>query len=96
MNVIIVPESSLKVGSDTIVVESCDSQPAEQNDGSSLNLQRSDEPEVQPVPTPILRPKKTIKIASFNIRTEKDNWRICEVIHHMEENGISILALQEH
>ena len=96
MNVIIVPESSLKVGSDTIVVESCDSQPAEQNDGPSLNLQRSDEPEVRRVPTPILRPKKTIKIASFNIRTGKDNWRICELIHHMEAHDISIIGLQEH
>lgn len=77
-------------------MENCDSQLAEPNGGPSSNLQRSDEPEVQPVPTPILKPKKTIRIASFNIRTGKDNWRICELIHHMEAHSISIIALQEH
>ena len=90
------PESSLKVGCDNIVVENCGSQLAEPNDGPSSNLHRSDEPEVQPVPTPILRPKKTTKIATFNIRTGKDNWRICELIHHMEAHDISIIGLQEH
>ena len=90
------PEPSLKVGSDSIVVENCNSQPAEQNDGPSSNLQRSGDPELQPVPTPIFRPRKTINIASFNIRTGKDKSRISELIHHMEAYDISFIGLQEH
>ena len=96
MNVIKVPEPSLKVGSDNIVEEHCYSQITEPNDGPPSNLQRSDGPEEQQVPTPILRPKKIINIASFNIRTGKDNWRIFELIHHMDKYNISIIGLQEH
>lgn len=96
MNVIKVPEPSLKVGSDSIVVESCDSQPAEHNEGPPLNLHRSDGPEVQRGATPILRPKKAINIATFNIRTGKDGSRILELIHHMEAHDISVIGLQEH
>ena len=96
MNVYKVPEPSLKVGSDNIVEEHCDSQNTEPNDGPPSNLQRSDGPEEQQVPTPILKPKKTINIASFNIRTGKDDWRIHELIHHMDKYNISIIGLQEH
>ena len=96
MNVIKVPEPSLKVGSDNIVEEHCYSQVTEPNDGPPLNLQRSDGLKEQQVPTSTLRPKKIINIASFNIRTGKDNWRICELIHHMDKYNISIIGLQEH
>ena len=71
MNVNKVLEPPLKVGSGKIVVESCSSQLAEHDNGSSLNLQRSDEDEQNQVTTSILKPKKTIKIATFNMRTRK-------------------------
>ena len=77
-------------------MERCDSQLAEHFDGASPNLKRRDEPDEQSVPTSIYKPKKTINVATFNIRTGKDNWRIQELIHHMNKHNISIIGLQEH
>ena len=32
----------------------------------------------------------------FNVRTAKDDWRVHELIHHMDKQGISIIGIQEH
>ena len=97
MNVNKVLEPPLKVGRGNIVVESCSSQLAEHDDGASLNLKRSDEPdEQQQVPTSVLKQKEIIKILTFNMRTGREQWRINEIIHHMNKYDISIIELQEH
>ena len=90
-------EPSLKAGSGTKVVENCDIQLSQAviNDGEPANL-RCGTPNAQIVPTVLLKSKNTIKIATFNVRTGRENWRLQELIHHMEEQGICIVAIQEH
>ena len=60
------------------------------------NLQRSASSDTESVPTVLIKPKKTIKISTFNVRTAKDDWRVHELIHHMDKQGISIIGIQEH
>ena len=90
-------EPPLKVGSGTIVRETCDVQTkvSVNFDDVPSNL-RCGSSEPQRVPTVLLKPKKTTKIATFNMRTGREDWRIHELIHHMEKQNINILAIQEH
>jgi hypothetical protein len=89
-------EPPLKVGSGNHVVESSTlQQPVVNNDGETLNPDGRVVPEARRVPT-LIKPKKITKISTFNIRTAKDDWRIHELVSHMEKQNISIVGLQEH
>ena len=66
------------------------------HDEDALNLNRSASSDTESVPTVLVKPKKTIKISTFNVRTAKDDWRVHELIHHMDKQGISIIGIQEH
>ena len=90
-------EPPLKVGSGTIVRETCDVQTkvSVNFDDVPSNL-RCGSSEPQRVPTVLLKPKKTTKIATFNMRTGREDWRIHELIRHTEKQNINILAIQEH
>ena len=66
------------------------------DDGATSNLPRSVTHDVQQVPTVLLKSKKITKISTFNVTTGKDDWRLHEVIHHMNEHNISITGVQEH
>ena len=92
-----VTEPSLKAGSDNLVVENCDVQLSKvvKDDDEPANLGCGTS-NTQRVPTVLLKCKNTIKIATFNMRTGKENWRFHELIHHMEAQGICIIAVQEH
>ena len=39
---------------------------------------------------------KAIKIATFNTRTIRENWRVEELEHHAGKQGIKIVGIQEH
>ena len=39
---------------------------------------------------------KAIKIATFNTRTIRENWRVEELEHHAGKQGIEIIGIQEH
>ena len=56
------------------------------DDGATSNLPRSVTHDVQQVPTVLLKSKKITKISTFNVTTGKDDWRLHEVIHHMNEH----------
>ena len=93
-------EPPLKVGSGKQVAESCVLQKPKRTDvndeGATLNLPRSVTPDVQQVPTVLLKAKKITRISTFNLRTGKEDWRLHEVIHHMNPHKISIIGIQEH
>ena len=57
------------------------------------NLQRSASSDTESVPTVLIKPKKTIKISTFIVRTAKDDWRVHELIHHMDKQHISIIRI---
>ena len=98
MNVTILEsESPPKVGGGNCVAESSSPQQhAEDSDGTALNPNGSAIPDdEQRVPT-LIKPKKTTKISTFNIRTAKEDWRISELIYNLKAQNISIAGLQEH
>ena len=84
---------TIEVGESTV---STSEQTCANHEGNSSNLQRSGLPDTELVPTVLLKPKKTIKISTYNIRTAKDDWRVHELIHHMDKQNISIIGIQEH
>ena len=95
----IVLESSLKVGSDTCVGTSCSTQTAplsEVHEAVALNPQGSATVDGQQASTNILRPKKSLNISTFNIRTGREDWRIRELAQLMDQFKISVIAIQEH
>ena len=47
------------------------------------------------VPT-FMSKTKAIKIATFNTRTIRENWRVEELEHHAGKQGIEIVGIQEH
>ena len=51
---------------------------------------------VQRTPAKYLKPKKSLNIATFNIRTGKEDWKIKELACLMDLYGISVIAIQEH
>ena len=97
MNANIVLDPPLEVDSGTSVADICDIQPIPvvSDDGAPLNLPRSVAPDKQKKAA-ILKTKKTTNISTFNLRTGRENWRIHELIHHMDKHNISIIAIQEH
>ena len=95
----IVLESSLKVGSDTGVGTSCSTQTAqlsEVHEAVALNPQGSAAVDGKQASTNILRPKKSLNISTFNIRTGREDWRIRELTQLMDQFKISVIAIQEH
>ena len=82
----IVGESTVDTGDSTCVTREVD----------ASNLSRSASADTEPVPTVLIKPKKTTKISTFNVRTAKDDWRVHELIHHMDKQEISIIGIQEH
>ena len=95
------PEPPLKVGRGNHVVESSNiQQSVASNDGVAPNPDGSDIPDTLRVPASlnkqILRPKKTTKLSTFNIRTAREDWRLHELTCHIEKQGISIVGIQEH
>ena len=61
-------ESPLKVGSGTIAGETCDVQT-----NVTVNFDGEPSPDPQRVPTVLSKPKKTTKIATFNMRTGRED-----------------------
>ena len=103
MEVNYVPEPPLKVGSGNRVEESSvHQQPVVRYDSAAFNPNGSAAPEVLQVPTiinkkqSIIRPKRYTQIATLNVRTAREDWRLNELIHHMDTYNISIVAIQEH
>ena len=66
------------------------------HDGAALSQGGSVAPDVQQVPTDLLKPRKITKISTFNLTTGKDDWRINELIHNMDKQKFSISGIQEH
>ena len=77
-------ESPLKVGSGTIVGETCDVQ-------TNVTVNFEGEPSNRRCGSPdpqtngFIETKENNKIGTFNMRTEREDWRIHELIHHMEK-----------
>ena len=44
----------------------------------------------------MLKPKKSIKISTFNSRTLREEWQFEELLECMSKNGIAIIGVQEH
>ena len=101
MKVNYVPEPPLKVGSGNRVEESSvHQQSVVNNDSVASNPSGSAAPEVLQVPTiknkPILKPRRFTRVATLNVRTAREDWRLNELIHQMDSFNISIVAIQEH
>ena len=101
MKVTYVPESPLKVGSGNRVEESSNHQHfVASNDSVASNPSGSAAPEVLQVPTnkkqSIMKPRRYTRVATLNVRTAREDWRLNELIHQMDSYNISIVAIQEH
>ena len=103
MKVNYVLEPPLKVGSGNRVEESSAHQHSVVcNDSVASNPSGSAAPEVLQVPTrknkkqSIMKPRQYTQIATLNVRTAREDWRLNELIHQMDSYNISIVAIQEH
>ena len=82
------PEPPLKVGSGNRVEESSAHQHFVVSNDSAAN--GSAGPEVLQVPTSknkkqsIMKPRKYTQIATLNVRTAREDWRLNELIHKMD------------
>ncbi len=71
--------------------------PNRTNDVSSANPSGTDATEkCSRRPAVLLKPTRTTKIASFNVRTIKDNSRLDELVYNANNYNIAIVGIQEH
>ena len=83
------------VGCGKPVVESCIASLEDYDDAPKTPL-RMGVSNAQSVPTTLIKPNKVTKIATFNVRTLKDNWRLSELVNNMQQHDISLIGIQEH
>ena len=92
-------EPPRKVGRGKPAVENCEnpnSHSGINDDDSSLNLTRREGSDDSRRVQAMLKTKKSTKIATFNARTLREDWRLEELVSCMSINDIEIIGVQEH